>query len=541
MKAFECPGVRPALALGARLASVLIVYAVLERWALGLGSLDAEAYAGTSILIGVARRLLVPPDTLSIGFLARLGVTVALFVAAWIKRRYWLAGWDGVDQAALLRVLVGLAAAVLAWAYSTYAYNYYFDQSHGVDRLALVLLAVSLLWRPIFVFPFAVLTVAIVTQFYFPIGGYSVAEQYMLVRVVLLFGAFQLVRSVWPSIRAADVVYLIVTLVVAGYVAGGMGKLGLGWFGHGGVGLMLPGAYGNGWLHFLDPSTIATITSTALRLDVFLVGFTFVVEVLAVFALVRRGTLLLYLPIWVGFHLGVVALSGIFFWKWILFEVTLFALLLRRRESPAFQIFSPAHALLSVPLILGGTFWFQPVNLSWYSVPVSYAYRIEAVDGAGNAAAIQPGGLAPYEYQFALAGFGYLSPYQQLPGNFGATSSAEQARRVVAASTPAELRALEVEIGRVPENPVVAAAFDQLMRAFMAVRSERETSRLRRWLGAPPQHLRFAHSETFEAPGEWVELVVRQVPNFFDGRNYLELAPRIVRRIDLTSPPDGGA
>jgi hypothetical protein len=242
----------------------------------------------------------------------------------------------------------------------------------------------------------------------------------------------------------------------------------------------------------------------------------------------------------VGFHLGVVALSGIFFWKWILFEMVLFALLLRRRDSPALQIFSPAHALWSIPLILGGTIWFQPVNLSWYSVPVSYAYRLEAVDEAGNAAAIQPRDLAPYEYQFALAGFGYLSPYQQLPGNFGATSSREQARRVVAASTPAEVRALEVEIGRVPENPAAAAAFDRFIRAFIAARSEHEPSRLRRWLGAPPQHLRFADSETTDAPGEWVEVVIRQVPNFFDGRDYLELAPRVVRRVDLTSPPDGG-
>ena len=532
---------RPVLALGIRLAAILVVYGVLERWALGLGTLEEEAYAGTSILIGVARRLLVPPDTLSIGFLARLGVTVALLVAAWVKRRDLLAGWDEVDQGVLLRILVGLAAGVLAWAYSTYAYNYYFDQSHLGDRLVLVVLAVTLLWRPIFVFPFVLLTVAIVTQFYYPIGGYSVAEQYMLVRVLLLFGAFQLVRSVWPSVRASDVVYLVVTLVVAGYVAGGLGKLSLGWFGHGLVGLLLPGAYGNGWLHFLDPATIAAITSTALRLDVVLVGFTFVVEVLAIFALVRRGALLLFLPIWMGFHLGVVALSGIFFWKWIVFEIVLFALLLRRRESPALQIFSPAHALWSIPLILGGTVWFQPVNLSWYSVPVSYAYRLEVVDGAGNSAAVQPGDLAPYEYQFALAGFGYLSPYQQLPGNFGATSSRAQARQVVAASTPAEVEALEVEIGRVPENPATAAAFDRLMRAFMVARSDREPSRLRRWLGAPPQHLRFADSKTVEAPGEWIELVVRQVPNFFDGRDYLELDSRIVRRIDLTSTSDGGA
>lgn len=526
---------RPA-PLPLRLAGILVVYAVLERWALGLGALPPDAYEGASILLGLLHRLLVPEGAPSLGYLSRLAVTVALLVGTLLRRERSSANWRQISDDRIPQLLTCVAVGILAWAYSTYSYNAYFDQSHISDRLALVGCGALVVWRPVFVLPFAVLVVGIATQFYYPIGGYSVAEQFMLVRVLLLFGAFHIARSVWPDVRAADFTFLVATLVAAGYVASGWGKLNLGWFTHGRVGLLLPGAWGDGWLRMLDAEAVATWTRRALRLDVLMVATTFVVEVLALFALVRRRFFVAFLGLWVVFHLGIVAMAGILFWKWIVFELTFLAAFVGARKAASLEFFSGVHAALSVVLIVGGTVWFQPVNLSWYSVPLSYAYRFEAVDAAGARSTLSPAFFAPYDYQFGLAGFAYLSPETQLPDTWGAQSSRQGAERVVALRDMDEARALESELGGVHARAPAIATMESFLRRFVSARARIEPAAMRRLLAPPRQIQNFAVGTAYQRDDPVVAVEVSQVTVFFDGVRVIESEPVPLLRVEI---PEG--
>ena len=86
-----------------------------------------------------------------------------------------------------MRRLVILVTAILAWTFSTYDVNLYLGREHHADRVLLLVLG-ALVWRrPVFVLPFVLLVVAVVNQFFFPIGGYSTAEQFALVRVLIVF------------------------------------------------------------------------------------------------------------------------------------------------------------------------------------------------------------------------------------------------------------------------------------------------------------------------------------------------------------------
>lgn len=531
---------RPFAGLVVRLGLLLAAYALLEWWVIGVSRLEPSAYGEPILLAEVARRLFLPGEGAStLGFAARLGLFVAVSTVAIAGRdRVWIR-WRDVEDGAVLQVVVGMAAALLAWAYATYPFNFVADRWHAFDRLLLVASALWTIRRPIFALPTALLAATVVGQFHHPIGGFSVGPPFMLLRILILASAWILVRSVRRDLRPSDLVYAVLTLVASGYVASGIGKLRLGWFVQGGVGFLLSDARADGWLAGADAGILDAGGRWLLRLDPLLLAGTFVVECLGVFALLRRKVLMAFLLVWMGFHGAVFAMSGIFFWMWVIVEGALLALLVVRSRSPALAVFTPSHAIASVPLILGGTIWFHPVNLTWYNVPVTYAYRFEAVTADGERLPLTPADFAPFEYPFALGGFAYLSPDSVLYDTWGPGSPREGALAAARVRSPDEIAQVVREWGRVPYAPARVAA----MTGFLA-RYGAYLNRLRRrvrpvWRGWAPALVhrpRIASSD-----GPWVpvrRMVVRRSTVLFDGRRYRDYDSRVLVSVEVPDSVD---
>jgi hypothetical protein len=54
-------------------------------------------------------------------------------------------------------------------------------------------------------------------QFNFPMGGYSVAEQFQLVRMLLLFLSAFIIRLLTGQWRTADFLFVLFCLLASGY------------------------------------------------------------------------------------------------------------------------------------------------------------------------------------------------------------------------------------------------------------------------------------------------------------------------------------
>ncbi len=519
----------------ARLAALLAVYVMLDWWVEVIAGLPAAAYNRPSISVELVLRLfrprLLPSYALSLVLLA------ALVSLAVLRRPRLLVSWSELGGGRVLRALAGVAGLILAWVCSTYDYNLFFDQAHLLDRLALIAFAALLLWRPVFAGPFALLAAAILWQFHYPIGPYSFAEQFLLIRLLLLVFAFLLVRAVWSAPVAADVVFLILTLIAASYFVGGIGKLRLAWFSHGHVALLLPATYANGWLGFLAPETIGSITTALERVDPVLVGTTLLVECGAVLALLHRRVLLASVSAWIAFHLGILAVTGIFFWKWVLLELVLLWLLLRDRASPAFDVFHLRHRLLSLALIAGGVYWFAPVNLSWYNAAAGYTYRFEGIGANGERFALPPAFFAPYDYQFTQGGFAYVSEHRQLPVMWGATWDLVTARRLADARAATEVERLEQERGEVYRDGARMAVLDEFLTTFVGNFNRRlsKTTPLS-LLRAPPQLWTVRGAGAFAGDQPIRRIEIRQLTSFFDGERYIEMRSRPVHAVDIGIP-----
>ncbi|MCH1504199.1 MAG: hypothetical protein L7V86_11495, partial [Verrucomicrobiales bacterium] len=56
-------------------------------------------------------------------------------------------------------------------------------------------------WRPMYVPFFLLVVLAVIHQFHFPLGGDSVAEQFLFVQILLVCWLVFCLQAVWPDAK----------------------------------------------------------------------------------------------------------------------------------------------------------------------------------------------------------------------------------------------------------------------------------------------------------------------------------------------------
>lgn len=530
-----------ALALPVRMAGLLGGYFLLEWWVLGVARLPESSYFQPVILGELIKAMLVP-TAISPTAALRLAILAGLIVLLWIYRERLSAPWSRLEEDRYLRVLVAVIAGVLAWSYATYDYNAYFDRGHLVDRIVLVALALLVVWRPIAVLPFCLVSVSVIWQFWHPLGHFSVAEQFVLVRMLLLFTSAIFLGAIFARSWKREFLFVSIALLAAAYLRCGLGKATLdgasyglfNWVTHGHIPFLLLATYGNGWLGFLDPGSVTQLALGVSRFDPLLVYGTMLLECGAIFCLVHRRALIGFLIGWIVFHLGVFALSGICFWKWMVVEGALLWIFLSPRRARAFPIFTRGHILISFLIIIAGTVWFRPVTLAWYDSPANYTYRFVGIGESGRKYSLSPSLFAPYDYQFTMGNFSYLSQEPILDITWGGIWSRELADRLVSAGAAREIEALEGERGRVHFDPEEAGRMDRFLTRFLGTLGRRESKRTPFSLArAIPQLWTFPRPDAYRGEEPITEVEIYQIASFFDGARYEEFRERMIRSVKL--------
>jgi hypothetical protein len=437
-----------------------------------------------------------------------------------------------VEDGTALRWLIAATSGTAALALSAYPYNAYFDQAHLVDRLLLVALWGALIWRPVFALPFAAVASAIGEQFQVPLESYSWTEMELLVRIPILFGAFWIVRSLAGERRVDLFVFLLSCLIAATWWASGWGKVRVGWITHPHIDLLLLGAHANGWLGFLESVAAVRIAHAVAAVRIPLMIFTLVVECGALFILWRRWSLPAFLVLTSTLHVGAFALTGIFFWKWILIDLAFLTFLLHRRRVERLRIFSRGHFALAVLLIVGSRAWVAARNLTWFDTPLTYSMRLEGVDERGDVHVLPAGFFRPYAETFVLETFPYLTPYPQLTGPMGVTQRRSIANALLAAEEPRDIFALERTLGASRYDPKRSARFDQFVVRWLRTVNRRGAHAF----PAPPRHLwTFPLDTDWEGAPPIIRVHVDEITTVYSGTALREIRRRRLRAIDIDS------
>lgn len=519
------------LPLGAQLATFALLERALRAWA----RLPEEAYSRASFLSALPARgaALVGVAPLAAAAAALFVVALALLPSTRSGFRRIFEPWDSSGDGAALRMLIGFLTGIAAWTWSTYAYNAWLDRTHVLDRAVLVFLWAGVLWRP-FVLPlFALALTSVIGQFDVPLPQFSWTEADLLVRIPMLAGSYWMVRAFSRQRSADSFLVLLVCLVAATYWWSGVGKLRIHWLSHPGISLLIFGAHANGWLAFLDSATIVRLSEAMRPFNRVLMAFTLFVECGALLILLNRATLRLFLALFIVFHTGVFLFSGIFFWKWMLVEAGLLVFFLHGGRIRRLPLFTPQSAVLSVMVIGLSPLWTSPGNLTWYDTPLTYSIRIEGEGESGAHYTLPASVFEPYAEMFVLGLFPYLSTDPQLTGTMGATTFPERADRLVGATDPEVVFALERQETWGRFDPDRSQRFAGLVASFADQAPNQRPLGLLGWVQAPRHLWSAPWPDAWDGQERLTRLQVVEATLFFDGVEHREIRRRQLRSIDL--------
>lgn len=501
---------------------ILAGFRILHQVLFHVTALDATDYFSPIILVAAAKNL-------------DFSIIVLLLSLALLIQRKKL-NWSNLDETGRVRVALTVVVAASSWTFATYETNLYYNQSHTLDRLLLLLAPLLVYRHPSFILFYLVQGTLIVHQFHHPIPGYSWLDKRILFDVAVLFLVFLYARM-FVRIPIELCVALIIALMAANYYIPGIAKLRTPWVSVDQLHNLTLATYWNGWLGSIPEARLLGWIEAAKWVNRPLVVLTLILELGFVAVLWRRRLFVFLMLGSIGLHLGILAASGIFFWKWITLNIVTM-LLVAKWPSPRFLFKPPlflvgALATVAAPLYAGAT-W-----LMWYDTNYDSYYEFIGVGDSGEEYSIPRLFFAPYDLIFAQNRFWYLDEEPRLVGTFGATHSLELTTSLLAAKSADELDVLREQYGELRYNAQRSLEFDEFMRRYFGALRDGAPKKWYLSRLQPPFHISsFARPDSYrlQEPLRTVR-VVRQRRLFTNGsvRSFPE---EIVREVELLAPAD---
>ena len=219
-------------------------------------------------------------------------------------------------------------------------------------------------------------------------------------------------------------------------------------------------------------------------------------------ALLLHRRALQWLPLGlIALHLGILAASGIFFWKWIVTLVALIVYSTRLHrdaeknasgESLAKRLFGlrRAHLLaITLPLVLLGDLLFTLVSFAWLDSPVANYFVMRGVGESGATYALPSRFFSPYDLTFHQSRFDYLIDEPVLVGTYGSLANWNLTKQLESANEE-DLERLRRDFGQTGRIPALTFYFAHFVARSVAV-AQREGAKITWWYGlSPPFHFR---------------------------------------------------
>lgn len=404
-------------------------------------------------------------------FLAALLLLYLPWFWAW-KKKLPPHGFSGSE-----RVIAGVAALLLAWELCTYDYNYYLDRAFYADRIVLLLLALSLFRLPAIAPLFLAFAFVYRSQFNYPAGGFPLFDKRLLFDLLVMLISVRYVRLLIPDLKK-NFLFFALAIVAANYFASGAAKLmisphGTEWVFGNRLENLFMNVHLRGWRAEADDATIAGIRLFLSRFGVYFQVAVLLLELGAVFVLRSRKTALLLLPLLGLMHLGIFYFGSMLFWKWMLIDFTLAAVLFFDRR-PAEAVFAGKKTFLpAATAVLLGFAWLQPFTIGWHDTKFNQYFTYEVEDDSGQIYRMEKNAFDPFHQWIQYDQFLFLvdRPCLRVSG-FGYTNNYRLAAAIDRAG-PAGMAALEQERGDNQYSPSRKQQYEAFMRQYFSNRNRR--------------------------------------------------------------------
>ncbi|WP_178989429.1 hypothetical protein [Winogradskyella schleiferi] len=504
---------------------IVCIHFTLYKGLCWISTIPFDSYYNDNISFELLKRVFQNPYLL-VFFVA----TVAFF------RKKLFIPWTSFEKGNTVKLVVFITAAILAWYYSTYNYNFYFNQSHVFDRVALVILACAIYWRPLFILPFITLLFSIIWQFESFLGYPTAASPFLLTRVLILFLAFYIYKLIFKRFELSIFLFLLCCLIGTHYFTPAFGKLNSEWIFNDHINYLLAATYANGWLSFFDALSISKFIGFLDHFNVPLRALTLTIECGVLFFFLHLKYIRSILISAIFMHLGIFLYSGIFFWMWIILLLTILTFLLKK-DLPINNIFNRYYFITGFLLIGLGKFWASSGGLNWHDSPLSYSYIIEAKTEDGEIVKLPPNFFSSYQFQFVVSDFKYLNEEKRLPIQWGATDNFTS-NYLNTERSKKEIFNYEKEWGKVYQKDASKKEFIDFITTFISNRNQNLAveNDFHKYIKAPALYWTFPYNSAFKVNKKITALTINEITTYYtkiEGYREIRTKEMLNLKIDL--------
>ncbi|MEM7434120.1 MAG: hypothetical protein AAF436_03140 [Myxococcota bacterium] len=338
--------------------------------------------------------------------------------------------WTEVDDSLKMRTFVWIVAAVMGVTFVLSDYNYYYDQAFLMDRIVLLALLIAVWFHPGFLFPFVLVMMTFALQIHYPLpeGMWNWPDKRMPTHMLFAFVWFVYLRIFVKTDPRLPLV-LALFMAGAGYAHAGFSKVAIGpevttWLLENPTANIFVSAYQQGrWLGHLDEAQVISMAGVLERVGVLNNAFTLFAEIGAGLVLLDKRVARFFLAACILLHLGILSTTGIFFWKWIIVDLSMivFAGTLWQWNLPDPAVTKRAIAMLTASTMILGAAHTKVTGIlfAWWDTRHSQFFSYEVETESGKTYELDPRYFVPYDIVFVQSRFYYAAPKRILPGTFG--------------------------------------------------------------------------------------------------------------------------
>ena len=315
---------------------------------------------------------------------------------------------------------------IFCWYLSFADYNYYFDSWFIFDRIFLFFLGALSFFQPSFLILFLIQAITLSNQYAFPnCFNYTYTDKGIIFDFILIIWIFYMAKPILKRLEWNHLYIFFFSIIGIWYLKAGIGKHQIDWLTENNLYYLLSASTLFGWLSFVPNGFL--ITSSTFLKDHHLIinSLTFFVELIVpVTIFFNRRTAILGLSFYISFHLMVFLSSGIFFWKWVLLEITIISVLFFFKEQFR-SFFGIKNTFIYLVVLISGFFFFESKFLVWLDSGYTKSYHFYLKDKNQKLTKLDASFFSPYDVIFAQNRFNYLDSLPNISYTYGATTNHE--------------------------------------------------------------------------------------------------------------------
>lgn len=412
----------------------------------------------------------------------------------------WNVKWDEIvkKHEMYIKYFILFVMSIWVWKVVTLDLNLYYNQAYHLDRIILLTLGILAFRFPIALIYVLVFSIVFFNQVSYPTLAGIFPNQYIdstpLVDILILFVVYIFLKKVYTNFSILAFLVVALCLHASNYFIPGLAKILISehyidWMYVNDLSNIFAAQYFQGWLLDVFPwETIQTLFEIIHLTTIPMQVGAFVTQLIVISIFINKKYTLLLFASFEVLHLGVFIVSGIFFWKWILLNLSIIYVVNKLDNEQIKKIFNLKMMLFTIPMIVYGNIFFKPAWLGWYDGPLNNTFKVYATNTQGERYLIDQNLMAPYDILFAQRGFTFLMDEKLRPA-WGASDTETMLKLKRLSADKNEIFKFEQKYGVNKYNAKKVEEFKNFLRLYFQHWNENMDKRIVWNYFTPPKHV----------------------------------------------------